>query len=69
MVTYLIDGMTSGQSALTVVQAICRLTGVEAVDVDLVAGKVDVVADRPVPVQEVAAAISETGCRLTPDAP
>jgi len=69
MVTYLIDGMTSGRSAMTVVQAIRRLAGVETVDVDLVDGKVDVVAVRPIPEQEVAAAVSATGCRLVREAP
>ena len=61
-----VRGMTCGHCAGSVTAEITKIPGVTGVQVDVAAGRVTVEADRPVPADEVAAAVDEAGYEVVP---
>ena len=59
--TYDVIGMTCGHCVQAVSTEVGALEGVSDVQVDLSTGKVQVTADRPVPIQDVRQAVEEAG--------
>lgn len=63
--TYAVSGMTCGHCAQAVTTELTALAGVTAVDVDLGQGAVTVTSERPLPLDDVTAAVDEAGYQLT----
>lgn len=61
-----ISGMTCEHCQRAVTSEVASVAGIAAVDVDLPAGTVTVVAERPVDRREIAAAVDEAGYELLP---
>lgn len=64
---YLVEGMTCGHCVSSVTEELSAVDGVESVSVDLKAGeasRIMVVSSRPVPLDEVRAAVTEAGYSL-----
>jgi copper chaperone len=62
--SYTVKGMTCSHCVASVTEEVSEIAGVHNVDVDLAAGKVTIVSDEPIPVQKVAAAVTEAGYEL-----
>jgi copper chaperone CopZ len=62
--TYHVTGMTCGHCVQAVSDELTRLPGVHDVRVDLNTGRVTVVSDGQVPLDEVRAAVDEAGYAL-----
>ncbi|MBF4996646.1 heavy-metal-associated domain-containing protein [Nocardia sp. BSTN01] len=62
---YSVAGMTCGHCAGAVSRALTTLDGVEAVDVDVDAGRVTVRSSAPLPVDSVRTAVTDAGYELT----
>lgn len=62
--TFQVQGMTCGHCVSAVRSEIGRLSGVSDVSVDLDSGKVTVVAEQPLPQDDVRAAVEEAGYEL-----
>jgi copper ion binding protein len=63
-VTYQVSGMTCGHCVQAVSREVGALPGVEAVDVDLVAGVVRVTSRQELPADSVREAVDEAGYEL-----
>lgn len=66
--TFTVTGMTCGHCVGSVAEEVGKITGVQDVEVDLVAGgesRVTVTSAGDVPVDEVRAAVDEAGYELT----
>lgn len=64
---YLVDGMTCNHCVASVTEELSAIDGVDSVTVDLNAGgtsRVMVVSARPVPIENVRAAVTEAGYAL-----
>lgn len=64
---YLVDGMTCSHCVASVTEELSAVDGVESVSVDLKVGgasRIMVVSSKPVPVEDVRAAVSEAGYSL-----
>jgi copper chaperone len=64
---YLVEGMTCSHCVASVTEEVCAVDGVESVSVDLEAGgasRIMVVSSKPVPVDDVRAAVTEAGYSL-----
>jgi copper chaperone len=62
--TYTVTGMTCGHCVASVREEVGEVPGVSGVDVDLLAGRVVVTAERPVDDAAVRAAVEEAGYQL-----
>lgn len=62
--TYQVTGMTCGHCVSAVTAELTKLPGVREVSVELSTGKVTVVSDAPLPVDEVRTAVDEAGYAL-----
>jgi copper chaperone CopZ len=60
-----VTGMTCQNCVRHVRDALTALPGVRSVDVDVTAGRVEISADRPLPREELRAALDEAGYALT----
>ncbi|HKS43696.1 MAG TPA: heavy-metal-associated domain-containing protein [Amycolatopsis sp.] len=60
--TYTLKGMTCGHCVASVTEEVAGIEGVQNVDVDLATGTVT--SGEPVPVEKVAAAVTEAGYEL-----
>ncbi|NDZ95322.1 heavy-metal-associated domain-containing protein [Streptomyces sp. SID6673] len=63
--TFTVSGMTCGHCVASVREEIGEISGVDRVEVTLDTGAVEVVSDRVLDRDEIAAAVSEAGYRLT----
>ena len=63
--TYTVAGMTCEHCVRAVTDELTKIDGVEAVDIDLATGRVDVRSDQPLDDATVAAAVDEAGYELT----
>lgn len=61
---YEVKGMSCEHCVASVTSELIRLSGVEAVSIDLVSGTVSVTSDTPIPLGDVATAIDEAGYEL-----
>lgn len=64
---YLVEGMTCSHCVASVTEEISGVAGVESVSIDLNVGgssSVSVVSSRPVPLEEIRAAVTEAGYAL-----
>lgn len=59
--TFTVEGMTCGHCVGSVRDEVSAIAGVQAVDVDLATGRVEVTADAPVDPAAVRAAVEEAG--------
>ena len=64
--TFQVTGMSCAHCRDTIIEAITRIGGVDAVTVDLAGGTVTVTVDRPVDRADIAAAVEEAGYTFTP---
>lgn len=64
--TFQVTGMTCWHDEAAVTDEICRLEGVERVDVDLATGTVTVHASTPVDRADIASAVAQAGYALVP---
>jgi copper chaperone len=62
--TYTVKGMTCDHCVRSVTEEIDVIDGVQRVDVDLASGRVTVTSTRPLPQDEVRAAVAEAGYEL-----
>lgn len=62
--TYTVKGMTCSHCVASVTDEVGEISGVQSVDVDLTTGRVTVTSDEPLPVEKVAAAVTEAGYEL-----
>ncbi len=62
--TYTVTGMTCGHCVASVTEEVEELSGVEAVEVDLSTGAVEVTSSAPLDRDAVAAAVGEAGYSL-----
>jgi copper chaperone CopZ len=60
----MVKGMSCGHCAAAVAQALGKLPGIKDVRVDLPSGRVTFASDRPVPREELAAAVKAAGYEL-----
>ena len=63
--TYTVAGMTCEHCVRAVTKELTKIDGVEAVDIDLATGRVEVRSDEPLDDSTVAAAVDEAGYELT----
>ena len=63
--TYTVAGMTCEHCVRAVTDELTKLDGVEAVDIDLATGRVEVRSGQPLEEATVAAAVDEAGYELT----
>lgn len=66
--TYTVTGMTCAHCVNAVREEVGRLGGVQSVDVDLAAGRVQIESVAPLPDADVIAAIDEAGYEAHPEA-
>ena len=64
--TFEVTGMTCSRCKTAVTNEICRIDGVERVDVDVASGTVTVHATTPVDRADIASAVDEAGYSLRP---
>jgi copper ion binding protein len=62
--TYRVTGMTCGHCVAAVEQEVGGIAGVSDVAVDLASGSVTVTSNRPLPTDEITAAVGEAGYEL-----
>lgn len=66
--SYTVTGMTCGHCVSSVTAEVSKIPGVASVDVDLASGKVTVESQAPLDDAAVAAAVTEAGYEVAPDA-
>jgi len=64
--TYFVTGMTCGHCVAAVSEEVCKLEGVNSVEVDLASGAVTVRSDGPVDPIAFVAAVDEAGYGVAP---
>ena len=62
--TFRVTGMTCSHCKTAITDELCRLDGIEQVDVDVAGGNITVHAAHPVDRADVAAAVDEAGYQL-----
>ena len=62
--SYTVNGMTCAHCVTSVTEEISQIPGVQGVDVQLDSGRVTVISDVPVAVEDVRSAVTEAGYRL-----
>jgi copper chaperone len=62
--SYTVKGMTCSHCVASVTEEVSEIAGVHNVDVDLATGKVTIASVEPIPVDKVAAAVTEAGYEL-----
>lgn len=62
--TFSVAGMTCSKCVDAVTSEVSNIAGVSKVEVDLESGAVTVTSDRPLPAEEVAAAVADAGYEL-----
>ena len=62
--SFTVAGMTCQHCAASVTEELTEISGVRAVDVDVLSGLVTVTSKHPLPVESIRAAIDEAGYRL-----